>query len=51
MKVDFSVKEQINEFMNRPAAKCFEEGTDDFDSDFEESLNILINVVSILPAE
>ena len=37
--------------MNRPASKCSKEATDDFDSNSEESLNILVNVVSILPAE
>ena len=51
MKVDSSVKERIKEFVSRPVAKCFEEATDNFDSESEESLNILVNVVSILPAE
>ena len=45
------MKERIKEFMNWPAAKCSEEATDDFDSNSEDSLNILVNMVSILPAE
>ena len=51
VKVDSSVKERIKEFVNQRAAKCSEESTDDFNSDSEESLNILVNMVSILSAE
>ena len=51
MKVDSSAKERIKEFVSRPVAKCSEEATDNFESESEESLNILVNMVSILPAE
>ena len=37
--------------VNRPTIKSSEEATDDFQSDSGESLNILVNVVSILPYE
>ena len=37
--------------MSRPVAKCSEEAIDNFESESEESLNILVNAVSILPAE
>ena len=51
VKVDTNTKERVREFISRPNVKCSEEVTDDFKSDCEESLNILVNVVSILPAE
>ena len=51
MKVDTAAKERIKEFINQPHAKCSGEATDDFKSDSEESLDILVNVVSILLAK
>ena len=51
VKVDSYIKEWIKEFVSRPVVKCSEEATDNFESESEESLNILVNVVSILPVE
>ena len=37
--------------MSRQISKCSKEATNNFEPDSEESLNILVNMVSILPAE
>jgi hypothetical protein len=39
------------EYVRRPSEKCSDEVTDDFNSESEASLDILVNVVSILPEE
>src|SRR3954471_6141783 len=49
--IDPAVKKQIKEFVGKPVAKDPDEATYDFASDSGESLDILVNVVSILPQE
>lgn len=51
VKVDTAAKERIRKYVRRPAKKCSDEVTDDFNSESEASLNILVNVVLILPQE
>lgn len=52
-KVPVVVRKEFSkkELANQPTTRLSEEATDDFQSDSEESLNILVNVVSILPYE
>jgi hypothetical protein len=51
VKVDTAAKERIREYVCQPTEKCSNEVTDDFNSESEASLDILVNVVSILPQE
>jgi hypothetical protein len=51
VKVDTTSKEQIREYVRRPTEKCSDEVTDDFNSESEASLDILVNMVSTLPQE
>lgn len=51
MKVNTAAKERIREYVRRPTEKCSDEVTDDFNSESEASLDILVNMVSILPQE
>lgn len=51
VKVDTAAKERIREYVRRPTEKCSDEVTNDFNSESEASLDILVNVVSILPQE
>lgn len=51
VRVDIAAKERIREYVRRPSEKCSDEVTDDFNSESEASLDILVNMVSILPEE
>lgn len=51
VKVDTAAKERIREYVRRPSEKCSDEITDDFNSESEAGLDILVNVLSILPEE